>query len=119
MALRTAAQSGSLSTGGGAFATDLHVMDSAVQYVRGVGDTMTSRVNRLFAEIEAELNAGTWQGQAAQAFATAKEEWGIAHRRHVTALDHIATGLHGSRTAYQQTDQDNTDGVVKAAQGLA
>jgi WXG100 family type VII secretion target len=118
MALRTTAQSGGASAGGGAFATDLHVMDSSVQYVREIGDSMTATVHRMFAEVEAELNAGTWQGEASLAFARAKEEWGIAHRRHVAALENIANGLHSSRTAYQQTEQDNTDGIVKAAQGL-
>ncbi len=118
MALRTTAQGGSVPAGGGAFQTDLEAMDSAVQYVRQVGDTMTGRVQRLFAEIEAELNPGTWQGEAAHAYARAKERWGVRHQAHVRVLDHISTHLHKSRTGYHQTDQDNTAGITNAVRGL-
>ena len=107
-----------MAAGGGAFGTDLQVMDTAVQYVRQVGETMTSRVNRLFAEIEAELNQGTWQGDAAQAFATAKQEWAVTHGRHVRVLDDISTQLQRSRSGYHQADQDNLAGITQAARGL-
>ena len=115
MALRTAA--GGAATGG-AFGTDLHVMDSSVQHVRQTGEAMISRVNGMFAELDAELHSGTFAGPAAAAYVKAKADWHVAHQRHIQVLDEIATAIHKSRTGYQQADETNRAGIIKATQGL-
>jgi WXG100 family type VII secretion target len=118
MAFRTTAQSSGGSAGGGAFGTDLHVMDTAAQYVQHVGDAMTGEVNRLISTLEAELNVSTWEGLAASEFAVAREKWWAAHRQLVGVLNEIEGGLRQSRQKYDQADQDSRDGIARAASNL-
>jgi WXG100 family type VII secretion target len=116
MALRTTAHSG-VPTGGGTFATDTDVMASAAQHMRAIAEQMTGRVTRMHAQLESELNAGTWQGPAQQAYHTLKQELHQAHRELIHALDDMTTQVHEQGKAYHQQDQDNRAGFTRAAGG--
>lgn len=118
MTLRTSSQGPAGYSPGTGFETDLHVMLSAKGYVEHVGQVMVSEVNRLMANLEA-LNPRTWDGQAARAFASAKQDWQQASQHLTGALEDVAGGLDSSRKRYDQADMDSQLGISSAASGLS
>jgi WXG100 family type VII secretion target len=104
--------------GGSGFELEVGEMVSARGYVEHVGDLMVSQVNRLMSQLEA-LGPSTWDGDAANAFRSAKVAWNGAQVDLTKALLNIANGLDHSRKNYQQADTDSQLGITGAVRGLS
>jgi WXG100 family type VII secretion target len=116
MSLRTTPRPAG-SVGDGSFQTDTHVMLTAAQYVQHVADGMIDEVNRLMGYLES-LDRSRWNGEAASAFAQAKERWATVSRQLHQSLYDIAQGLDNSRRVYDEAETDAQLGITSAAQGL-
>lgn len=99
------------------FGVDLHVMDTAAQYVEHVGAVMTGEVNRLLDNLSG-LVGTNWNSPAAHAFQAAQDQWTTAQQSLNKALNEMAGGLKDTKTLYDQADWDSKDGILKAVQGL-
>ena len=99
------------------FEVDVHVMDTAAQYVEHVGSVMTGEVNHLMNQLSG-LVGSNWQSPAAQAFQTAQDAWSGAQNRMNAALLEMASGLKDTSTKYDQADWDSKLGITKAVETL-
>jgi WXG100 family type VII secretion target len=115
MGLRTTPFSG--APAGGGFQTDLGVMTASHQFVLQKRDEMVSEVNSLMARLEA-MDRSKWDGEAATAFVTARQQWQDVIGRVHSSLNDVGMGLHGSHRQYGQTEQDNQAGITNVVRGI-
>ena len=88
---------------GGGFDVDLDTLIKTSRYVQALVPQIKQQMANLDSTIQ-QMQA-TWRGNKAGKFQQVYATWQQNHKQMQQALDQIGLQLHGSHTAYVQSDQ--------------
>ena len=100
----------------GNFVTSPEEMERAAQHVRSVNDQVQAELSTLRAKLDPL--AGAWTGLAAAEFAKLMVRWDTDARTLNEALRSIGEAIQGSRTSYQQQEEQQAAGMSSITAAL-